>query len=195
MLSLYRRPDVICVSVRVVYVAGHWGGMALSGEVVSRRSARDDVVGRRRGAVSAGAWYVRADNAIRMGDGGVCTGGEGGAVECEEAKHASCDRRRRGGFQGGCREAAVGEERSGGVDVVMHTHCTGDVRLYTGDGSGWWWWKQPEGDQQQSERRQAAGTFGVQARWWPGRENWPESKLPPASRIALCRLPMLLALA
>lgn len=38
----------------------------------------DDVVERRRGAVSAGPWYVRADNAIRMsgGSGGVCTGGE-----------------------------------------------------------------------------------------------------------------------
>jgi len=38
--------------------------------------ADDDVDGRRRGAVSAGSWYVRADNAIRMGGGGVCTGGE-----------------------------------------------------------------------------------------------------------------------
>lgn len=39
----------------------------------------DDVVEQRRGAVSAGSWYVRADNAIRMGrggGGGVCTGGE-----------------------------------------------------------------------------------------------------------------------
>jgi hypothetical protein len=43
---------------------------------------RDDVVGRRRGAVSAGVWYVRADNAIRMG-GGVCTDGGGKrGVEC-----------------------------------------------------------------------------------------------------------------
>ena len=63
----------------------------------------DGVVERRRGAVSAGSWYVRADNAIRMGGaGGVCTGGErcrgmrfGESQTRVVARRAGCRRRRR----------------------------------------------------------------------------------------------------
>lgn len=74
----------------------------------------DDVVERQRGAVSAGSWYVRADNAIRMGGAGVvvCVRAARGAVECglgesqtrvvaRRAAGAGCCRRRRAAESGG----------------------------------------------------------------------------------------------
>ena len=77
-------------------------------------NADDDVVERRRGAVSAGPWDVRADNAIRMGGAGVvvCVRAARGAVECglgesqtrvvaRRAAGAGCCRRRRAAESGG----------------------------------------------------------------------------------------------
>ena len=82
-------------------------------------NADDDVVERRRGAVSAGPWYVRADNAIRMsrGGGSVCVR----AARCRgmrfgRAKHASW----RGGVQAlGSRRSRWRRQgrRGGGVDI------------------------------------------------------------------------------
>lgn len=97
--------------------------------------ADDDVDGRRRGAVSAGSWYVRADNAIRMGGGGVCTGGEvpwnavwesQTRVVARRAAGAGVRRRRRRCRGGG-----------GGVAASVFTlYRRRRVRLYTDDGSG-----------------------------------------------------------
>ena len=104
------------------------GESALADGVVLRPGERDrdccdddgadDVVERRRGAVSAGSWYVRADNAIRMG-GGVCTGGE----RCRGMRFGREPNTRRGAA--GCRRwllssAAGGGERTNG-DVDIHT--------------------------------------------------------------------------
>jgi hypothetical protein len=82
------------------------GRTALADGVVMRPSGRDrdDVVERRRGAVSAGPLYVRADNAIRMDRWWWwCVYGRRGAVECGlGAKHA-----RRGCGAAGCRRWGV----------------------------------------------------------------------------------------
>ena len=86
-----------------------------------------DVVERQRGAVSAGSWYVRADNAIRMSgaDVVVCVRAARGAVECglgesqtrvvaRRAAGAGCRCRRRRG-----RRRAEGWRR-------RYSHCTDD---------------------------------------------------------------------
>lgn len=98
------------------------GGTALADGVVLRRPGvreRDDVVGRRRGAVSAGAWYVRADNAIRMG-GGVCTGGEApwNAVWEPNTRVVRLAVARR---IAGAGRVGVGGGEEGGGRVDMHT--------------------------------------------------------------------------
>lgn len=125
------------------------GESALADGVVLRPGERDrdcydddgadDVVERRRGAVSAGSWYVRADNAIRMGDaggggggGGVCTGGERcRGMRFGRAKHASW----RGGLLvlGG---GGGGVEGGGAAASIFTLYRRRRVRLYTDDGSG-----------------------------------------------------------
>jgi hypothetical protein len=100
-------------------------------------NADDDVVERRRGAVSAGPWYVRADNAIRMsrGGGSVCVRAARlpwNAV-WESQTHASWARRAAGA---GWSSAAAASRVEGWW--CRYSHCTGDeeVKLYTDNGSG-----------------------------------------------------------
>ena len=96
-----------------------------------------DVVERQRGAVSAGSWYVRADNAIRMGDaaggGGVCTGGERcRGMRFGRAKHASW----RGGLQALLVLSGGGVEGGRAAASIFTLYRRRRVRLYTDDGSG-----------------------------------------------------------
>jgi hypothetical protein len=97
----------------------------------------DDVVEQRRDAVSAGPWYVRADNAIRMsgggGGGGVCTGGE-------VPWNAVWESQTRVVGAAGCwRWVVVG---GGGVEggrvaaSIFTLYRRRRVRLYTDNGSG-----------------------------------------------------------
>ena len=96
----------------------------------------DDVVERRRGAVSAGSWYVRADNAIRMGgaDVVVCVRAARGAVECGlgESQHASW----RGGLQALLVLSGGGVEGGRAATSIFTLYRRRRVRLYTDDGSG-----------------------------------------------------------
>jgi hypothetical protein len=95
--------------------------------------ADDDVDGRRRGAVSAGSWYVRADNAIRMDGGGVCTGGEG-AVECGLGGPNTRLARLAAGAGGRWWRR---RSRDGGAAASIFTlYRRRRVRLYTDGGSG-----------------------------------------------------------
>ena len=121
------------------------GGTALADGVAMRPGGRgrDDVVERRKGAVSAGSWFVRGDNAIRMGSG-VCTGGKvpWNAVWEPNTRVVAVARRAAG--VGGCRRRRRGR-RDGEVEII-HTVQTAEVRLYTDGGSGGrarWWLKCP----------------------------------------------------
>lgn len=122
------------------------GGRVLADGVVlrpgerDRNDAGDDVVERRRGAVSAGSWYVRADNAIRMGGGGgVCTGGQvpwnavwepntrvvAGAAGCRALGRSTA-------------AASVAASRAEGwmAASIFTLYRRRGVRLYTDDSSG-----------------------------------------------------------
>lgn len=149
ILCCDEKPSVACRVASAVADVLSEGESALADGVVLRPGERDrdcydddgadDVVERRRGAVSAGSWYVRADNAIRMGDaggggggGGVCTGGERcRGMRFGRAKHASW----RGGLLvlGG---GGGGVEGGGAAASIFTLYRRRRVRLYTDDGSG-----------------------------------------------------------
>ena len=120
------------------------GESTLADSVVLRPGERDrdycdddDVVERRRGAVSAGSWYVRADNAIRMGgaDVVVCVRAARGAVECGLGESQTRVVARRAAGAGCCRRWRAAE--SGGMATSIFTlYRRRKVRLYTDNGSG-----------------------------------------------------------
>jgi hypothetical protein len=111
------------------------GGTALADGVVMRPGGRtrDDVVERRRGAVSAGSWYVRADNAIRMD--GWCVYGRRRCRGMRFGSQTHASWLWRGGLQAlGCRRRRRRGRRDGEVDIHTVQTTGRRVRLYT-DGS------------------------------------------------------------